>query len=117
MDNTALRQAGFQKQAEHWTNELRYGHSATITRLRVLLLQRGVDVGQTACFAAYDDMLDNFIALLVLPSGEGVECVFDYSETGVDAAEFGAWPPDSVRRDEQVLAAIQLLEKEKANSP
>jgi hypothetical protein len=62
------------------TEQMRRGETREMRDLRGVLASRGIDVNRTVCASAYDDLLDSFICVLVLPDGEAIEYSASYDD-------------------------------------
>lgn len=84
-------------------------------RLRDLLAERQLDVAKTVCVGAFDDYLDKYMGVLVLPDGQAIEFSLDFSETPKRQAKLSHWGP--VAKDyyvERIEAGRELLGRERA---
>lgn len=75
------------EQVARFTEQMRQGATREMRDLQSVLASRNIDVNRTVCACAYDDLLDAFNFVLVLPNGEVIECTAIYDD--LDDAESG----------------------------
>ena len=68
------------EQVVRFTEQMRRGDTREMRDLRGRLASRNIDVNRTVCASAYDDLLDSFICVLILPNGEAIECSASYDD-------------------------------------
>lgn len=83
--------------------------------LQSMLASRNIDVNRTVCASAYDDLLDSFICVLILPNGEAIECSATYDD--LDDPESGparrtAWHDADEGYRDWIAAGRALLDSE-----
>lgn len=96
--------------------EQRRGETREMRDLRGVLASRGIDVNRTVCASAYDDLLDSFICVLILPNGDAIECSATYDD--LDDPESGparrtAWHEASKLYQQWIAAGRALWEAER----
>ena len=110
MLSSADRSVRLQKIRET-TRQLRYGAEPQMEVMRVALRSRSIDVAKTVCVAAFDDLLDSFIFVVLLPDREVLACsisladIEDGREVQVDWHETNGY-------EEWIALGLEVLEQE-----
>ena len=104
------------EQVARFTEQMRQGARREMRDLQSVLASRGIDVNRTVCASAYDDLLDSFICVLILPNGEAIEYSATYGD--LDDPESGparrtAWHEADACYRVWIEAGRALLEAER----